>query len=90
MKPYEETWALGGTYHLDGRRTHTICVIDGVDGLGVLDTCKDYDGNNKARAKLAAQAPAMARALLGHVSEECSCLACNTSRAILRDAGVLP
>lgn len=99
MKPWEETWTdqrfvieLGDT----GRRIGT---FDDDLALGIEEADPNRD---RARARLAAQAPAMARLLLdlAHHSDDDCCLRCDHGRGmphaddcsigvVLRAAGVI-
>lgn len=80
MKPHEETWNFDEPAR----------VRIGEDDIGEFET-GDYD-HADARAKLAAQAPAMARLLLD-MHERGSFDGCHDDRAVaavLKAAGVLP
>lgn len=88
MRPHEETWDVG-TY----------------GGLFVWSNVEDRNGSvpvgqfyAEARARLAAQAPAMARLLLealeardhGSNGTRQGCPTCEPILAVLKEAGVLP
>lgn len=79
MKPHEEEWEM------DGDPT----VVD-VNTDGALYKIASFD--DPRRARLAAQAPAMAQWMLGAPCEICfegDCPSCMERKQILRDAGVI-
>lgn len=98
MKPHEETWDIV----IQGDGGFSVFKVGGEneDDIGFFH---GYTPESSARAKLAAQAPAMARLLLKATvkpgGDEWGCLGCGTWEegehtedckllAILRDAGV--
>lgn len=91
MKPWEEDWdAVGTSVNLGDDRWAKF----EFNTLAELTDPNSYAAT-LARAKLAAQAPVMARRLLAWTTE-CGCKQspacpdCEADRAVLRSAGVLP
>lgn len=80
MKAHEETWRADDQGYLRNEKGDCIFIGDAMgDGLA-----------EPARAKLAAQAPAMARELRGLYNLEGKPIPFERITQILRDAGVLP
>lgn len=79
MKPWEESWIADHA---------GVTVIAESSGFLALDSHSDGDG--PGRAKLAAQAPTMARLLLAILAKQNSQTDLNEIRATLCAAGVLP
>lgn len=87
MKPHEEEWSHHGSLRTD------VVHLTRVDGQGNTVSLGTVD--SEPRAKLAAQAPAMARLLLKLQSRDTCTCACGSvteaqeTETVLRDAGVL-
>ena len=90
MKPHEETWEADEQgVRIVGQAEWFLGPVDGNDVCAERAPCL-------SRAKLAAQAPAMARVMLRLASigclgraHGCECINCR-SHVILHDAGVIP
>jgi hypothetical protein len=90
MKPHEEKWTLDEVksqfIRFGDEYSYALFKSDAPPGVDHAQLNEE----NAARARLAAQAPAMARVLLDFLDGETQSLTATNARQILRDAGVLP